>query len=1146
MSNSSFNQMISIFPLDVYGNKKLASKLFYSFTTVILILQLAGIVITLLTNNHAAAKIITISIIPVLGSLYLIHRQNFELAAAFLALILISSVTMLATIGLGIHQISNLGFPAILIISSLVTRKRTMIFLTLYAVACLAWLVFGELYGLYKPVILERSAIGDFISATLLLVATAFMVRLISDSLRRSNLRLQAELREKFIAETKYRSIVENAMEGIFQSTIDGRFMNVNFAMARMYGYDSPAEMISSVNNITAQIYVEPGMRDELTRRLANGEKVSAFETLDYRKDGSTFWTSANVQAIRDEAGNVQYYEGTVEDITPRKHEEIERKRAEDALRQFRLMMDESNDAIYVIDPQTGRYIDFNRKAYEQLGYTREELLDQSVVQIAQHVQTIDVWHQRVELVRKKGGLIFETVYKCKDGSMLPVEVSARILYQGDQTVVVGVARDVTERKKEEEMFQSNQRLLQVFFNHSLNGFFFSIFEEPQPWENAIDKDKVLEHIFNHQRYTDANDAMLEQYGTTREEFLSLTSRDVFAHDIEQGLRLRRKLFDDGHLRLETNERKADGSPVWFEGEYVCLYDDQKRITGFFGIQRDITQRKNTEIALQASELKFRLLAENIPSVVYQCRNDSTYTFTYLNNEVEKLTGYPVKAFLEEGMTFFDLYHPDDIDHIHSLQDNLIHGDTSFHITYRIRHCSGEWRWVDEWGAYLTDEDGHSEYIVGMLNDITEIKRTEEEREALIKELETKNAESETLRESLASIVGTFEFHDIIQRILDQIGRVVPYDSASVWTLDGNVQRLIVGRNLSTEYSYDEIQMLVNETNSAFTIITGQTPYILNNNVQEELSDFQDPPHDIINSWLAIPLKTRGKVIGIIALDGYKKDQFNQHHADLAVTFANQVAIALDNSHLFSDLQNELKDRKKLISELESKNAELERFTYTVSHDLKAPLVTINGFLGYMEKDAAAGNMERLSADNQRVRDAVNKMHLLLNELLELSRIGRLMNQPQVIPFNEIVEEALDVVHGKLEERGVTVQTQPNLPAISGDRQRLMEVMQNLLDNAAKFMGDQPSPKIIVGQSGEEDGKPIFYVQDNGIGIAPEHFERVFGLFNKLDARSEGTGIGLALVKRIIEVHGGRIWVRSEVGKGSTFYFTLPVEGPHS
>ena len=233
-------------------------------------------------------------------------------------------------------------------------------------------------------------------------------------------------------------------------------------------------------------------------------------------------------------------------------------------------------------------------------------------------------------------------------------------------------------------------------------------------------------------------------------------------------------------------------------------------------------------------------------------------------------------------------------------------------------------------------------------------------------------------------------------------------------------------------------------------------------------------------------------------------------------------------------------EREKLIAQLEAKNAELESFTYTVSHDLKAPLLTINGFLGFLEKDALAGNTERMKADISRITEATDKMHRLLTELLELSRIGRMMNPPEDLLFDEIVHEATNLVRGQLEARHVRVTVGGNLPVVRGDRVRLTEVVQNLLDNAVKFMGDQPEPCIEIGQIGEEAGNPIFYVRDNGIGIDPSQHERIFGLFNKLDPRVEGTGIGLAIVKRIVEFHGGRIWVESEVGKGSTFCFTLP------
>ncbi len=247
------------------------------------------------------------------------------------------------------------------------------------------------------------------------------------------------------------------------------------------------------------------------------------------------------------------------------------------------------------------------------------------------------------------------------------------------------------------------------------------------------------------------------------------------------------------------------------------------------------------------------------------------------------------------------------------------------------------------------------------------------------------------------------------------------------------------------------------------------------------------------------------------------------------------------------------RERERLIGELEAKNRELERFTYTVSHDLKAPLVTIRGFLGLAKKGAAAlagepPAVERLDRDLARIDSAAGKMAELLEDLLELSRIGRQSRSIESLAFGEVAREAAERVAGALSERGVEVQVAPDLPAIHGDRARLVEMLQNLLDNAVRYLGDQPSPQIEVGfrrDSGASE--PKFYVRDNGIGIEPAYHEKVFGLFERLDAGTQGTGVGLTLVKRIVEVHGGRVWVESEGrGRGSTFCFTLPGVEPQA
>jgi signal transduction histidine kinase len=426
----------------------------------------------------------------------------------------------------------------------------------------------------------------------------------------------------------------------------------------------------------------------------------------------------------------------------------------------------------------------------------------------------------------------------------------------------------------------------------------------------------------------------------------------------------------------------------------------------------------------------------------------------------------------------------------------------------------------------------------------SELQNDLQERSKLIAELEIKNAESETLRESVAIVAATLEKSEAIDRILEQLERVVPFDSASVQLINGNMLEMVSTRGFPLSPNRSENCFELNENEPASPVIQERMPYVLYDDIQVSTRTFTEAPHDRIHAWMAVPLRVKGRMLGIIALDGYRVGQFSEKHAQLAVTYANQVAIALENARLFSDLQFELSARKKLISELESKNTELEGFTYTVSHDLKSPLFTIRGFLGYLEQDALSGNQVRLKSDIQRITDATDKMQRLLNELLELSRVGRLKNESTYVPFADITQEASELVQGQIMQRGITLSIDPDLPVVYGDRPRLTEVLQNLLDNAAKFMGDQKEPRIEIGCQGQdaEHGMPIFYVRDNGMGIPSEHFERVFGLFNKLDPKTDGTGIGLALVKRIIEVHGGRIWVESQAGKGSTFFFTLPAK----
>jgi two-component system, LuxR family, sensor kinase FixL len=337
----------------------------------------------------------------------------------------------------------------------------------------------------------------------------------------------------------------------------------------------------------------------------------------------------------------------------------------------------------------------------------------------------------------------------------------------------------------------------------------------------------------------------------------------------------------------------------------------------------------------------------------------------------------------------------------------------------------------------------------------------------------------------------------------------------------------------------DEKGIMQSFNRAAERIFGFQAGEVLGRNVNMLMPEPYHSEHDrYLDNYLTTGVK---KIIGIgREVTGRRKD---------GTTFPMELAVSetwVGDQRIFTGIIRDITERREaemereaLITELEMKNAEMERFTYTVSHDLKSPLITIRGFLGHLEKDMAAGNEKRVKEDIGHIQVAVVRMQTLLDELLTLSRVGRISNPRKEIDMGELAREAAAQVGGRIAEGKVEVVIAPDLPTVEADSPRIYEVLQNLVDNAVKFMGDQPHPRVEIGvQDGGEE--TIFFVRDNGIGIDPRYHQKIFGLFERLDADADGTGIGLSLVKRIIEVHGGRIWLESEPGQGSTFFFTLP------
>ena len=234
-----------------------------------------------------------------------------------------------------------------------------------------------------------------------------------------------------------------------------------------------------------------------------------------------------------------------------------------------------------------------------------------------------------------------------------------------------------------------------------------------------------------------------------------------------------------------------------------------------------------------------------------------------------------------------------------------------------------------------------------------------------------------------------------------------------------------------------------------------------------------------------------------------------------------------------------LKANRDLDHQVKSRTQELESFVYTVSHDLKSPVVSMQGMASMLLQN----NSKELSDDARHYAERIifnaNYMEELILGLLTLSRVGRTRNL-KMADSKEVLDEVLGLQEAYLKERNIEVVVQPPLPRFLFDHLQLTQIFQNLISNAAKFMGDQPHPKIEIGGT-ERSGLVEFYIKDNGIGIDPSYHEKVFAIFQRLqDLKVDGTGVGLSIVKKIIDLAGGKIWIESQKGKGATFFLQLP------
>jgi PAS domain S-box-containing protein len=476
-----------------------------------------------------------------------------------------------------------------------------------------------------------------------------------------------------------FERLFEHAPVAVVLSDRAGKILRVNRRFTDLFGFVQDEVVGQSIDDLIVPPELMPEARDT-TRIAADGFKEIR-STVRRRKDGTLVDVSVHCTTIAMGSGE-RADEGAVysiyQDLTDRVRAERDVVVAEERFRQLAENIDE---VFWLTTPEQTELL-YVSPAYERIfGRPRAEVYadplafleavhpeDRPRVRTSLPSLAQGSWAERYRVVRSDGSV------RWVRSRAFPIRNRA-----GDVYRIAGLTEDITEQKGAEDAVHERERLLELFFSQSLDGFFFMMLDEPVQWDETVDKEQVLDYVFDHQRITKVNDAMLRQYGATRAQLIGSTPNDLFAHDLAHGRAVWRRFLDAGRLHVETDERRIDGTPIRIDGDYICLYEEQGagRIVGHFGVQRDVTARHRAQEELRLSEEQLRELANRLQAA----REDERRRIAIeIHDRLgQALTGIKLDvAWLERRLT------PDD-DALHQrAQGTLRHIDAAIESVKRI------------------------------------------------------------------------------------------------------------------------------------------------------------------------------------------------------------------------------------------------------------------------------------------------------------------------------------------------------------------------------------------------------------------------------------------------------------------------------
>ena len=392
-------------------------------------------------------------------------------------------------------------------------------------------------------------------------------------------------------------------------------------------------------------------------------------------------------------------------------------------------------------------------------------------------------------------------------------------------------------------------------------------------------------------------------------------------------------------------------------------------------------------------------------------------------------------------------------------------------------------------------------------------------------------------------ISSTLNIDEIYEQFAYQVSLLIPFDRLSISSVDmeaHTVQAVYAVGGDIPGWERNVVHDIV--PGGISDILERDRRGILFRTPAEEEEAGQQPARDLggdFQTRIAVPLIARGVFVGTLNIRSLQPYAYDESQLAQAERIGAQIAGTIANAFAYEKLEATQHALENAVAELRRSNQELEQFAYVASHDLQEPLRKIASFCNLLESRYADKLDERGGVYLHYIVDGAMRMQALVNDLLLYSRVATRGKEFAPTDTNDVLQEALANLEVGIAESKACITYDP-LPTVNGDAAQLVRLMQNLVGNAVKYRGEAP-PRIHVSAE-EESGEWVFSVHDNGIGIDPQYAERIFVIFQRLHTREEygGTGIGLSVCKKIVERHGGRIWVESQEGSGATFRFTLP------